>query len=179
MVENHQGHGTGSSAAGHPREGAAQTIRFAVVTASDTRTIEEDTAGAALVDLIAEDGWETVSHVICKDDRGEISAAIVEACNLDVDIVITCGGTGLSPRDVTPEATADVCDRNVPGIAEAMRAYSLAITGRAMLSRAVCMQRGRVIVVNFPGSEKAARENWAAIHEQFAHAVKMAGGGGH
>lgn len=75
------------------------------------------------------------------------------------DIVLTCGGTGLSPKDVTPEATQKVCQRNVSGIAEAMRAYGLKITPNAALSRALCMQRGTCLVINFPGSEKAAKEN--------------------
>ena len=94
-------------------------------------------------------------------------------------IVLTCGGSGLSLRDVTPEATQAVCDRNVPGIAEAMRAHSLAITPFAMLSRALCMQRGTHLVVNLPGSEKAARENWDGIVAALPHAVKMMAGGGH
>ena len=94
-------------------------------------------------------------------------------------IVLTCGGSGLSPRDVTPEATAAVCDRNVPGIAEAMRYHSLQITPYAMLSRAVCMQRGRCIVINLPGSKKAAMENWEGIVKALPHAAKMMAGGGH
>ena len=94
-----------------------------------------------------------MSHVVVKDDREAISAEIVRGADeLHADIVLTCGGSGLSLRDVTPEATADVCERNVPGIAEAMRAYSLQITPNAMLSRAVCMQRGSCIVINLPGS---------------------------
>ncbi|MBQ2682153.1 MAG: MogA/MoaB family molybdenum cofactor biosynthesis protein, partial [Eggerthellaceae bacterium] len=128
-------------------------LRFAIVTCSDTRSIEQDTAGAALEQLIADNGWECASRVIVKDERADIAAAIVEACDtIDADIVLTCGGSGLSLRDVTPEATQDVCERNVPGIAEAMRAHSLAITPFAMLSRALCMQRGRHIVINLPGS---------------------------
>ena len=155
-------------------------LRFAIVTCSDTRSIEQDTAGAALEQLIADNGWECASRVIVKDERADIAAAIVEACDtIDADIVLTCGGSGLSLRDVTPEATQDVCDRNVPGIAEAMRAHSLAITPFAMLSRALCMQRGRHIVINLPGSEKAARENWDGIVDALPHAAKMMAGGGH
>ena len=155
-------------------------LKFAIVTCSDTRSIEEDTAGAALEGLIAENGWECASRVIVKDERADIAAAIVEACDtIDADIVLTCGGSGLSLRDVTPEATQDVCDRNIPGIAEAMRAHSLAITPYAMLSRALCMQRGRHIVINLPGSEKAARENWDGIVAALPHAAKMMAGGGH
>ena len=155
-------------------------LKFAIVTCSDTRSIEEDTAGAALEQLIAENGWECASRVIVKDERADVAAAIVEACDtINADIVLTCGGSGLSLRDVTPEATQDVCERNVPGIAEAMRAHSLAITPYAMLSRALCMQRGRHIVINLPGSEKAARENWDGIVKALPHAAKMMAGGGH
>ena len=155
-------------------------LKFAIVTCSDTRSIEEDTAGAALEQLIAENGWECASRVIVKDERADVAAAIVEACDtINADIVLTCGGSGLSLRDVTPEATQDVCERNVPGIAEAMRAHSLAITPFAMLSRALCRQRGRHIVINLPGSEKAARENWDGIVKALPHAAKMMAGGGH
>ena len=117
-------------------------IKFAIVTASDTRDITLDSAGAALESLISEQGWSGDSHV-------------------------------------TPEATQDACDRNVPGIAEAIRATSLQKTRRAMLSRALCMQRGTHLVINFPGSEKAARECWDAVYDQLDHAIKMTAGGGH
>ena len=157
-----------------------RVISFAIITCSDTRTIEEDTAGAALKALIAEKGWECKSHVVVTDERPFIASAIVRACDeQDVDVVLTCGGSGLSLRDVTPEATKDACERDVPGIAEAMRAHSLAITPYAMLSRALCMQRGRHLVINLPGSEKAARENWEGIVGVLPHAAKMMAGGGH
>ena len=110
-------------------------LTFAIVTASDTRSIAEDTAGAALEELIAKEGWECKRRVVVKDERADIAAAIVSACEeLAPDVVLTCGGSGLSLRDVTPEATMDVCERLVPGIAEAMRSLSLKITSRAMLS---------------------------------------------
>ncbi len=156
------------------------TPRFAIVTCSDTRSKAEDSAGAALEALISEQGWECCHRVVVKDEREDIAAAIVHACDtLEADVVLTCGGSGLSLRDVAPEATMDVCERNVPGIAEAMRAHSLAITPNAMLSRALCMQRGRHLVVNLPGSEKAARENWEGIAVALPHAVKMMAGEGH
>ena len=155
-------------------------ISFAIVTCSDTRGMKEDTAGAALEALIADNGWECVSHVVVRDERADIAAAIVESCDGGrTDVVLTCGGSGLSLRDVTPEATRDVCDREVPGIAEAMRYHSLQITPYAMLSRALCMQRGRTLVINLPGSEKAARENWEGIVAALPHAVSMMAGGGH
>lgn len=157
-----------------------QAFRFAIITCSDTRKIEQDTAGAALRSLVEEQGWQVVSHVVEKDDRAGISDQIVHAADdLDADVILTCGGSGLSLRDVAPEATMDVCDRNVPGIAEAMRAYSMQITPYAALSRAVCMQRGRHLVLNLPGSEKAARENWQAVVGILPHAMKMTAGGGH
>lgn len=154
-------------------------MKIAVITCSDTRVREDDTAGNALEELIVGAGWTCVLREIVADDRALIAEAIVAACEQEVDIVITCGGTGLSARDVTPEATQDVCERMVPGIAEGMRAYSLTITNRAMLSRAVCMQRGKTLVINFPGSEKAARENWEAVSGVLEHAVFMMAGGGH
>lgn len=157
-----------------------QPISLAIITCSDTRSMKEDAAGAALEQLIAEQGWTCASHVVVKDERADISAQIVRAVDdLGVDVVLTCGGSGLSLRDVTPEATADVCERNVPGIAEAMRAHSLKITPHAALSRAVCMQRGKTLVVNLPGSTKAATENWEGLVGMLPHAVKMSAGGGH
>ena len=178
MTHEHTHHG--HSRQGHSHSHEAVPITFAIITCSDTRDMVQDTAGAALEELIAENGWECVRRVIVKDERDVIAAAIVDAAdNLQVDIVLTCGGSGLSLRDVTPEATSDVCERNVPGIAEAMRYHSLQITPHAMLSRAVCMQRGRCIVINLPGSEKAARENWEGVVGVLPHAAKMMAGGGH
>ncbi len=155
-------------------------LTFAIVTCSDTRSMREDEAGDALERLIADAGWELRDRVVVTDDRASIGDAIVRAADeLGCDVVLTCGGSGLSLRDVTPEATMDVCERNVPGIAEAMRWHSLQITPYAMLSRALCMQRGRTLVVNLPGSTKAATENWEGIVGVLPHAVKMMGGGGH
>lgn len=157
-------------------------MRIGVITCSDSRSRgeAEDTAGPALVTLCEERGWNVVSYRIVPDDRDFIALAIVEIADReDANVILTCGGTGLSPRDVTPEATRDVCSRDVPGIAEAIRAASLAVTRRAMLSRAVAAQRGRTIVVNMPGSEKAARESFGFIADQLEHAVDMAAGGGH
>lgn len=155
-------------------------ISFAIITCSDTRSLAEDSAGQALEELIEKQGWTVASHVVVKDDRPSIAEAIVNAADtLRADVILTCGGTGLSLHDVTPEATLDACERNVPGIAEAMRAYSMQKTPRAMLSRALCMQRGSSLVINLPGSQKAARENWEAVEGQLEHAVKMTAGGGH
>ncbi len=153
---------------------------IAIVTCSDTRSLEEDAAGAVLEELIRHEGWQPIDRVVVPDDKDAIARAIVRATDeLDADVVLTCGGSGLSLRDVTPEATQMVCERNVPGIAEAMRAYSLRITPHAALSRALCMQRGRHLVVNLPGSVKAARENWDGIIPMLPHAISMMAGEGH
>ncbi len=158
----------------------AANISFAVITCSDTRSLAQDAAGDFLEGAIAECGWECRDHSIVKDEREDIARAIVRACDeLGCDVVLTCGGTGLSPRDVTPEATRDACEREVPGIAEGMRAHSLKYTSRAMLSRALCMQRGSSLVVNLPGSTKAATENWEAVVDVLPHAVSMMAAGGH
>ena len=161
-------------------ESSEPSLGFALITCSDTRDEAQDSAGAALKQRIAEKGWKCLSYELVRDDRAEISAALVRAADIpEVDVVLTCGGTGLSLRDVTPEATRDVCDREVPGIAEGMCAYSLTITPRAMLSRALCMQRGTTLVLNLPGSKKAACENWDGVVDVLPHAVSMMAGCGH
>lgn len=161
-------------------ESSEPSLGFALITCSDTRDEAQDSAGAALKQRIAEKGWKCLSYELVRDDRAEISAALVRAADIpEVDVVLTCGGTGLSLRDVIPEATRDVCDREVPGIAEGMRAYSLTITPRAMLSRALCMQRGTTLVLNLPGSKKAACENWDGVVDVLPHAVSMMAGCGH
>lgn len=161
-------------------ESSEPSLGFALITCSDTRDEAQDSAGAALKQRIADKGWKCLSYELVRDDRAEISAALVRAADIpEVDVVLTCGGTGLSLRDVTPEATRDVCDREVPGIAEGMRAYSLTTTPRAMLSRALCMQRGTTLVLNLPGSKKAACENWDGVVDVLPHAVSMMAGCGH
>lgn len=155
-------------------------ISFAIITCSDTRDLSQDAAGDALEALIAERGWECREHMLVRDERADIADAIRRcADDLGADVVLTCGGSGLSPRDVTPEATRDACEREVPGIAEAMRWHSLQITPYAMLSRALCMQRGSTLVINLPGSTKAATENWEGVVAALPHAAKMMAAGGH
>ena len=154
-------------------------LRLGIITCSDTRGEEDDTAGKALTELIKARGWTVTVYTICPDDRSTIEGAIVSMAEAGIDVVLTCGGTGLGPRDVTPEATLAVCDREVPGIAEHLRAESLKVTGRAMLSRGVAAARDTTLVINLPGSEKAARECFGFIADQFEHAVEMMQGGGH
>ncbi|HEY7979884.1 MAG TPA: MogA/MoaB family molybdenum cofactor biosynthesis protein [Candidatus Eremiobacteraceae bacterium] len=119
-------------------------------------------------------GASIVSQEILADDRSMIVARLTRLCDDDIaDVVLTSGGTGLSPRDVTPQATAEIADYVVPGIGEAMRAASAANVPAAMLSRAIAVVRGRTLVVNLPGSPKAVRETLAVIAGQLAHAVGL------
>jgi molybdenum cofactor synthesis domain-containing protein len=154
-------------------------LHVAILTCSDTRSEAEDSAGRALSALIEQRGWTVSAYHLCSDDSATIQAAIAEMAEGGADVILTCGGTGLGPRDVTPEATLAACDRPVPGIAEHIRAESLKITGRAMLSRATAGARGRTLVVNLPGSEKAAKECFGFVADQFEHAAEMMNGGGH
>ncbi len=165
-----------------PGESGVAELRIGVLTCSDTRSRGEadDTAGRALIELAEERGWLVVAYHVCPDDRECITASLMDMADVEeADVVFTCGGTGLGPRDNTPEATADVAERMVPGIADYLRQRSLEITGRAMLSRAVSALRGRTLIINFPGSEKAARESFAFVADQLEHAVEMMAGGGH
>lgn len=157
-------------------------LRIGVMTCSDTRFAgeAEDTAGRALMDLCEERGWSVVAYHVVPDEPEAIAVKLVEMADVDgADVLLTTGGTGLGPRDVCPETTLAVCDREVPGIAQAIRSASLAITDRAMLSRAIAAQRGDTLVVNLPGSEKAARESFAVVAGVLEHAVDMMAGGGH
>lgn len=157
-------------------------LRIGVLTSSDTRSAgqAEDTAGRALIELAEERGWLVVAYHVCPDDRECIAASLMEMSDVEeADVVFTCGGTGLGPRDVTPEATRDVSERDVPGIAEYIRAESLKVTGRAMLSRGVAAMRDHTLIINLPGSEKAAREGFSFVADQLEHSVEMVRGGGH
>jgi molybdenum cofactor synthesis domain-containing protein len=157
-------------------------LRIGVLTCSDTRSRgeAEDTAGKALIALCEERGWMVAAYHVVPDDAEAIALAITEMCDVDqVDVVLSTGGTGLGPRDVCPEVTRSLAEREVPGIAEAIRAESFAKTRRAMLSRGVAVQRGRTLIINFPGSEKGAREAFGIVADQLEHAVEMMAGGGH
>ena len=119
-------------------------------------------------------GWEVISQGILPDDALPLREKLVDwADRRDLDVILTTGGTGFSPRDVTPEATLSVVERPAPGLAEAMRAASLRITPHAMLSRAAAGIRGRTLIVNLPGSPNAAVENLAVIAPILPHAVQL------
>ena len=151
-------------------------IRIGILTVSDagSRGERTDTSGAAIRELIATLGGDVVRYEIVPDERDRIAAMLRAWCDSgDVELVLTTGGTGLSARDITPEATLDIAERMAPGIAEAMRAEGMRHTPKAMLSRAVAVVRGHTLVVNLPGSEKGVRESLAAILEVLPHAVDL------
>ena len=146
----------------------------AVITASDRSATgaREDAAGPAVRELLEREGYEIAAVRVVSDDQPVIEAAIREAAEAGAALVVTTGGTGFGPRDVTPEATSAVCERMAPGIGEAMRAASAKITPNAWLSRATAGILGRTLVVNVPGSPKAAVENLSAVLGPIAHGVK-------
>jgi molybdopterin adenylyltransferase len=144
-----------------------------VVTVSDGVSAgeREDASGDLLAAALAEGGW-VVERRVVPDDRGEIVAALRELAET-AGLVITTGGTGFGPRDVTPEATASVLERNAPGIAEAVRADAVAKTPHGMLSRGTAGIVGSTLVVNLPGSPGACRDGWAVLAPAVAHAVRL------
>ena len=152
-------------------------MRVAVLTVSDrvAAGTRDDAGGSALCELLEGAGASLVSRAVVADEREPIAAAL-RAMAADAEVVLTTGGTGLGPRDVTPEATRAVLDREAPGIAEALRHASLAITPFAMLSRATAGLVGRTLVVNLPGNPKAVREEWTILAPVLAHAVETARG---
>ncbi len=154
----------------------------AVITVSDKCSVGErvDTSGPAVKEMLTEAGFEIKYTSIVPDDRDIISSEIIKCeYEIDADLIITTGGTGLSKRDVTPEATKAVIDYEIPAIPQTMLYYSLQFTPRAMLSRAVAGVRNDGLIINLPGSEKAARENLGAVIGTLDHALKMIAGEGH
>jgi len=157
-------------------------IRAVVITVSDrcARGEREDLSGEALAGLLLDAGAEVAARVILSDDPEPLAAALrAYADRDDVNLVVTTGGTGLSPRDNTPEATRAVVEREVPGLSEAMRAETLRQTPTAMLSRAVCGVRSGALVVNLPGSPRGVRECFAVVRPVLGHAVGLLAGRAH
>jgi molybdenum cofactor synthesis domain-containing protein len=151
-------------------------MRVAILTVSDkgSRGERADTSGDAIAEFVVGNGGEVCARTVVADERAEIAAAIKAWCDGDgIDLVLTTGGTGLAPRDVTPEAVMDVAERTVPGIAEAMRAEGLRHTPMSMLSRSIAVTRGKTLIITLPGSEKGVRESLAAIITVLLHAVDL------
>jgi molybdenum cofactor synthesis domain-containing protein len=147
----------------------------AVLTMSDkgSRGERQDTSGAYLQEVLAQNGYQLRSYGIVADQKDEIVRRLKDlADNLKVALVVTTGGTGLSPTDVTPQAMDEVLDWEIPGMAEAMRAASIVKTSRGMLSRGKVGVRGRTLIVNLPGSLKAVRENFEVVLPVLPHALE-------
>lgn len=147
-----------------------------IITSSDkgSKGDREDVSGRVIKELVEEKGYEVVKHIILPDEKGILAKEMkYMADELNVDLVLTTGGTGFSKRDVTPEATIKVCDRMANGIAEAIRYYSLSITPRAMLSRAVSGIRSDTLIINLPGSPKAVKEALEYSLDSIDHGLEI------
>jgi len=152
------------------------TIRFGILTLSDrsARGERADSSGPALANVIQGEGWSVTRHELLPDDESAIREILISWSDSgEMDVILTTGGTGFSPRDVTPEATRLVIEREAPGLAEAMRAASLKVTPHAMLSRIVTGIRGRTLIINLPGSPKGAVENLQVVLPVLPHAVQL------
>ena len=150
-------------------------IRTAIITLSDKGSAgeREDRSGAVIREMVTAVGASVDHYEVLPDERERIARVLTAlADSRGFDLILTTGGTGVAPRDVTPEATRAVIDREVPGMAEAMRAESLKKTPHAMISRAVAGIRGRTLIVNLPGSPAAVRENLAVILPALSHTVE-------
>ena len=148
----------------------------AVITISDKGYLgqREDTSGPNLVRILTEKGFEVTYTAIIPDDREMIKAELLKCADeLGIALVLTTGGTGFSPRDITPEAAMEVIERPTPGIPEAMRAESMRITPKGCLSRSVAGIRGRSLIITLPGSRKASAENILAVIDPIAHGLDM------
>ena len=147
-------------------------IRYSILTISDKGSAElrEDRSGKTIQEIMLSTGNQLIDYAIVPDEKSLISEKLILMCN-HANLILTTGGTGLSPRDVTPEATLDVIDRQVPGIPEAMRARSLEITPMASLSRSVAGTRGQTLIINLPGSPKAVRECLEMVLPVLEHAI--------
>ena len=153
--------------------------RAAIITASDSgyRGEREDLSGPAIKEILEREGYEVISMDILPDDQVMLAGKLQEIADSEkAELILTTGGTGFSERDVTPEATEEVIERKVPGIPEAIRAYSMTITKRAMLSRATAGIRGKTLIVNLPGSPKAVRESLEYIIDELAHGLEIRSG---
>ncbi len=151
-------------------------FRVGIITASDLGAAgkREDTSAAVIRECMESAGGEIIAYKLLPDDREALAEAMrMMADTLKADLILTTGGTGLSSRDVTPEATLDVAERMVPGISEAMRTQSMQVTNRAMLTRGISCIRGRTLIINLPGSPKAVRECLEVVLPVLEHALEV------
>lgn len=157
-----------------------RTLKAAVLVMSDTRGEKEDQSGKLVIERLKENGFDVVDYKVIKDEAEIIESELKRlADELKVDIVLTSGGTGLGPRDVTPEATMKVIEKEVSGVAEFLRAHGQRRTPLSMLSRGVAGVRGNTVIVNLPGSAKAVSESLDSLFPGILHIYRMLGGYGH
>jgi molybdenum cofactor biosynthesis protein MoaC len=165
----------------HEQSAGGPALHATVVVISDsvaagTRT---DESGACAATMLSDMGMTVTGPVVVPDDAAQITAAVLALCNTPCDLVVTCGGTGLGPRDTTAATVRGVIERAAPGISEWLRAYGRERTPRAILSNAVAGVRGRTLIITLPGSPRGVRESLTALSPTLAHAIQMLRGGGH
>jgi len=159
---------------------SSETYTFGVLTLSDkgSRGEREDTSGPLLCEMLCREGYVQIDYAVIPDRHDLIVGTLRDwADERGIDLILTTGGTGVAPSDVTPEATSEVVERQIPGIAEAMRHASLQKTPNAMLSRGIAGIRGNSLIINLPGSRKAARENIEVVLPALRHALYKIKGG--
>ena len=149
-----------------------------VITISDRAAsgIYEDKSGPMIAELLKKQGYQVLDRIIIPDEKNKIKSTLIEQCDKGVHLIVTTGGTGFAPRDITPEATKEVIEREAPGIAEYMRQKSMEITPRGMLSRGIAGIRGTSLIINLPGSPKGATENLSFILPHLRHGLDMLNG---
>jgi len=157
-------------------------IKVAILTISDScaRGKRADTSGQTMKDMLCEGKFEVCEKIVVSDDHQAIAEALKDFSDRKgIDVILTTGGTGLGPRDVTPEATASVCEKVIPGLGEILRSEGFRRSANAVLSRGVAGMRNNTLIINLPGSPKAVRECLEVILDILPHAIEMMHGGGH
>lgn len=157
-------------------------VRVGILTVSDRsfQGLREDAGGPALASAVENEGWVVAARSIVPDGKKEISSTLCRWADEEGwDVLLTTGGTGLSPRDVTPEATAEILEKQIPGLGEIMRREGLSQTPLAALSRALCGSRGRALIINLPGNPSGALRSFQSIKHLIPHALKILRGGDH
>ncbi|MDR1970300.1 MAG: MogA/MoaB family molybdenum cofactor biosynthesis protein [Treponema sp.] len=160
---------------------SGRSYRVSIITASDrcARGERIDESGPVIRQIAEDAGYVIAGYTLLSDDQGGLEAELRRICDGNLaDLILTTGGTGFSPRDRAPEALAAAAERQVPGIPEALRQYSMTLTKRAMLSRAAAGIRGRTLIVNLPGSPRAVREQLSFIIDELRHGLDMLTGSG-
>ena len=164
----------------YKKESIGRKLKAVVIVVSDTRTIEQDESGKIIVNTLTKKGFEIYEYKVLPDDLKIIQEELIEYCDkMNIDIIITTGGTGISPKDVTPEATKKIIEKELTGVSENLRGYGQQRTPLSMLSRGVAGTRGKTIIINLPGSTNAVSQSLCALFPGIMHAFKMINGHGH